>query len=232
MKDSDPDDFLALRVWVLQFVFCLLVIGVLVFFGIAVFIRNGPNPPKAAMNPPALTFIGVGCAVLFVVLHFIIPRLSVVIVRRQIAAGTWNPSTPEDPIPADQLGLGWAAVVFLAFHFIIPRLSVAIARRQTATGTRNPSTPENPMPADQLLRMSDTEKLCDVYASQFTISATLLLMANAMNLAAYMLEGDVVSLVVVVLLLTVWLLRFPTRDRVERFLSEQGKLLQQARQAV
>ena len=184
MKDSDPDNVLALRVWVMQCVVILLVVGVLVFFGIAVFIRNGPNPPKAALIAPALTLLGMGCAVLAVALHYIIPPLYVAIARKQIATGTWNPSTPENPIPAEQF------------------------------------------------RMSNVEKFCHVYQLQLAIRATLLAWANFTNLAAYTLEGDVVSLVVVALLLTVQLLHFPTRDRAEHFLSEQGELLRHARQTM
>src|SRR5438046_2142671 len=137
MKDSDPDNVLAQRVWVMQFVVILLMVGVLVFFGIAVFIRNGPNPPKAALNPPALTFLGMGCAVLAAVLHFLIPPLYVAVARNQIAKGTWKPSAPKSPSPTDQLAIGWV-VLMAVLDFIVSRLSAA-----------NPSTPEKPLPAEQ-----------------------------------------------------------------------------------
>src|SRR2546423_15126466 len=108
MKGSDPDDSLALHVFAMQSVVVVLVICMLVFLGVGVFNRNGPNPPKAALNPPTLTLIGFGFAGPAVVLHFIIPPLFVAIARSQIANGTWNPSSPENPVPAGQLGVGWA----------------------------------------------------------------------------------------------------------------------------
>jgi hypothetical protein len=207
MNDSDPDDFLARSVWVLRFVASLLVIGVLVFFGIAVFIRIGPNPPKAALAPPGLTFVGIGWAVLFVVLHFITPQLFAAIARRRIAKGTWNTNTP-------------------------PWVSVILWVLEIASGNWYASTPEHSIPADELFRMSDAEKLCRVYLSQFAFSTALFLTADFANIAAYMLEGYIVSLVVVALLLTLQLLRLPTRHGVEQFVSKQGELLRQARQAV
>jgi hypothetical protein len=207
MSDSDPDGFLARCVWLLRFVASLLVIGVLVFFGIAVFVRIGPNPPKAALAPPGLTFVGIGCAVIVAVLHFITPLLSATIARRRIAKGTWNPNTP-------------------------PWVSVILWVLEIASGNSYASTPEHSIPADKLSGMSDAEKLCRVYLSQFAFSAALLLTADVSNLTAYMCEGYLVSLVVVALLLTLQLLRFPTRHGVEQFVSKQGELLRQARQAV
>ena len=53
-----------------------------------------------------------------------------------------------------------------------------------------------------------------------------------MNLISYIVDGDVVSLVVVLVLEAAMLWRFPTRTRVENFLVEQGELLRQERQAV
>jgi uncharacterized membrane protein len=207
MNDSDPDDFLARSVWVLRFVAILLVIGVLVFFGIAVFIRIGPNPPKAALAPPALTFVGLGCAVLFGVLHFILPQLSAGIARRRIAKGTWNPNTPP-----------WMLVILWVLKI--------------ASGNWYPSTPEHPIPADELFRMSDAEKLCRVYLSQFALRMALLLTTAVANLTAYVCEGYIVSLVVVALHLILQLLRFPTRHGLQQFVSKQGELLRQAQQAV
>jgi len=187
MNDSDPDKSQAPREFALQFITVVLVLCVVGFLGYAVFVRNGPNPPNNPNIPaPTFTYMGIGFAALMLVLHFVVPPIIVAMQRKQIARGTWNPSSAKNPISAEELS-----------------------------------------------RMSDADKLFLLYQrSQFSVVAAMLAAAAFVNGAAYALEGDLVSLVVALLLVAVMLLRFPTRSRVERFLSEQGELLRQERQSV
>jgi hypothetical protein len=128
------------------------------------------------------------------------------------------------------LGIGFAALM-LVLHFVLPLLFVSNVRRLIVKGAWNPAGRGDPVSAEHLSRMSDADKLCSLfplYQSQLIVSAAVLEGAAFFNLIAYLLEGDVVSLVVVGLLLAVMLVRFPTNNRAERFLSEQLELLRQA----
>jgi hypothetical protein len=146
-----------------------------------------------------------------------------------------GPNPPNNPnLPAPQITcvcLGCAAVM-LVLQFVVPPVVVAMQRKLIARGIWNPSTDKAPISAEELSRMSDDDKLFLLYQRwQFGLSVSSLAGGAFLCAMAYALEGELVSPVVALLLVAMMLLRFPTRSRVERFLVEQGEVLQKERQA-
>lgn len=116
------------------------------------------------------------------------------------------------------------AIVCGGMSLVVPRAVVSANRRQIADGTWRPQNSE--------MRIPDTDvgKLGAVYQLKTIVGAALLEGASFFALVAYMLEGHMISLVVAVVLLLGVLSYFPTAGRVESWMKEQQRLVEEQRQ--
>jgi len=107
---------------------------------------------------------------------------------------------------------------------VVPRLIVAANLRQIADGTWRPQNSQ--------MRIPDTDagKLGADYQMKTIVSAALLEGASFFALVAHMIEGHMISLVVAGILLLGVLSLFPTTGRVEGWMEEQQRLVEEQRQ--
>src|SRR5262249_26537705 len=79
-----------------------LALGVLMFLGIAVFMRQ--DNPAPVPDLPILTYVALAVAAIQTVLQGILPGLVAGGMRRQLAAGKWPPPRPGWSVPPDDRG--------------------------------------------------------------------------------------------------------------------------------
>ncbi len=111
------------------------------------------------------------------------------------------------------------AVVFGGMAFVVPGLIVAANRRQIADGAWRPPNPQTRIPD------TDAGKLAAVYQLKTIVRAAVFEGASLFALAAYMIEGHIISLVVAGLMLLGVLSLFPTAGRVADWIGEQQRLV-------
>lgn len=119
------------------------------------------------------------------------------------------------------------AIVFagatLVLGFVIPQLITAANRRKIAAGTWTSS------PNQGLVPDSDTGKLALTYPAKMMVGAALFEGGCFFALVAYMLEGQPLSLGVAAVLLLCLLAHFPTLGRVEAWIEEQLRRVEDER---
>jgi hypothetical protein len=169
---SSPGEFnsLAPRVRVMQIIGFALVMGVVVFMGIALFLRStgNLNPPPEV---PLVTYLGLALGSMQLVLFFVLPAIFVKSGRTRMS------------VTEDTLG--------------------------------------NPASADS------AEQLCGLYQTSLIIGDALLEGAAFYFLVAYLVEGQLLALIVAGFFLVILILQFPTRSRVERWIERQQELISQ-----
>ena len=168
---------------------------------------------EAVIGPRVRTMQIILAALVMGVLLFLVVAVA-------LRAGGQVPAPPNDVLLP--IALGFAALAAVV-SVIVPRQIVAGGRRMIARGSSPAGTPT---PA-----AGDTERLCGLYQTQLIVSAALLEGPAFFLLIVYLLQGDVLALAMVGVLLAAMAAKFPTRGRVERFLSEQHDLLAQERMA-
>jgi hypothetical protein len=130
------------------------------------------------------------------------------------------------------MAVGWA-VVAIPLSFGVPALIAKQQRKQIASGSWAPGV-QQAGPGAQLRPESwntDSGKLAAVYQQQLIIAAALVEGAAFFTGIAYMLGRNPIALGVTLLLVAILLLRFPTIQRVERWIERQQEKLMEDRQA-
>jgi hypothetical protein len=135
------------------------------------------------------------------------------------AAGNMPP--PPDPPLVTYIALGFG-IMSLVPYFWVPEMVAKSAIRQrarylSAGGAELTASPLNVEPA----------LLCGIYQTRLLISAALLEGVAFFALVAYMVEGQLLSLIEAVAFLMGLLLQFPTRSKVERWIEKQQNLIQE-----
>jgi hypothetical protein len=115
------------------------------------------------------------------------------------------------------------AVLCLGLSVVVPRAVAAANRRKIAAGTWQPSGNRGNVPD------TDAGKLAATYQLKTIIGAALLEGPAFFALMAYMLEGHWLSLIAAGVLLVGLLAYFPTSDRVQSWVGEQLRLLEEQR---
>lgn len=82
------------RLRTMQIIAAAIVVGAVIFFAIALFVRLGGNRGAPA-DRPILSYVALTVAVFDVFVYWFIPDLVAANTRRQIARGTWTP--PQGP---------------------------------------------------------------------------------------------------------------------------------------
>jgi hypothetical protein len=157
-----------------QLIASCLILGVLVFLGIAVYLvqvqHQGTGMAPVA-NAPLMSYIAAGLLALMAPLSFLVPSALVRNSVQQIAGGTWHPS-PQGPAPATDAG------------------KLLLVRQTT-----------------MIIGMAQLEGACFFGG------------------IAYLLEGQPLALVVVVIGLLLLMTKFPTEGRVRSWLDAQMEQL-------
>lgn len=119
------------------------------------------------------------------------------------------------------------AIVFagaaLVLGFVIPQLITAANRRRIAAGTWQSSPNQGHVPD------SDAGRLAMSYPAKLIVGAALFEGGSFFALVAYMLEGQPLSLGVAAVLLLCLLAHFPTLGRVEAWIEEQLRRVEDER---
>jgi hypothetical protein len=87
MSQPDSDTALSPRLHIMRIIIFALVNGLVIFLGIAVFIRLNNPPQPANPNLPVVTFMALGFAVMDLLIHAILPNLTTAAGRRRILQG-------------------------------------------------------------------------------------------------------------------------------------------------
>src|SRR5262249_8482076 len=149
---------------------------------------------------------------------------------RAVPAG----ANPGDGAPGQGFSLGqiltWMAIAFavidLPLSFLMPALITRRARRAIAAGKWTPSQ----TPTGTVAPQTDSGKLAAVYLTQLIIGATLNEGAAFFAGVAYLIGKDPIALGVGLFLVGVLITRFPTTDRVARWIARQEEMLLVERQ--
>lgn len=119
------------------------------------------------------------------------------------------------------------AIVFagaaLVLGFVIPQFVTAANRRKIAAGTWPSSPNQGPVPD------SDTGKLALTYPAKMIVAAALFEGGCFFALTVYMIERQPLSLVAAAVLLLCLLAHFPTLGRVEAWIEEQLRRVEDER---
>jgi hypothetical protein len=121
------------------------------------------------------------------------------------------------------------AVASVPASILVPQLMAASQRRSIAKGAWTPP-PQRSGTAPTLNPTSDAGKLASVYITTLIIGAAMNEGAGFFANMAYLLERQQWVLIVAVLLIVGVALRFPTRDRIDRWIEAQLEQLEMDRQ--
>lgn len=117
----------------------------------------------------------------------------------------------------------WLAAVTMSF--IVPRVMTRQAVRQILTGTW--SAPQGqPLPTDTVIA-----KLLIVRQTTLIVGLALLEGAGFFGCIAFLLEGNPVALALLLTLLALMVLRFPTEQRIRTWLESQAAAIVELRQS-
>jgi hypothetical protein len=105
---------------------------------------------------------------------------------------------------------------------VVTRMIVKESRKKIMAEAR-------PGDSAEVKSMSDTAKLLAVYQTQMIVGAAILEGATFGLIIAFIVDGTYWTLVGALVLSGVNAFQFPTRTRVERWLSEQRELIEQER---
>ena len=117
------------------------------------------------------------------------------------------------------------AVVSLVAATLVPRILQGNMRRAVAEGRPLASDPRRPIdPA-----LGDVGKLAAVYQTLLIVGAAILEGAAFMNVMAYMLEYNFINLACAAMLLVSLFFKFPTRNGVENWITDELKQVEELR---
>ena len=143
-----------------------------------------------------------------------------------IAGGS---SKVSDPPVITYLACTVAAAAVVA-HLIIPGIVVAQARRKIVAGTWNIVQRNQPPTSADGAEQDDVGKLTQWFMVRTIIVAVILEGPVFFLLVAHMLEHSPLSLVLAVVLILALAAQFPTHSRVDRWIEDQTRLLNEERQ--
>lgn len=117
----------------------------------------------------------------------------------------------------------YAAMMFL-IHFFFPNRIAANARRDIVEGKKMEMFDKMGVDIP-----GDLGKLCAIFRVRLIIGAALLEGSVFFSLMAFLIEGQLVTLIVAILFIVGLALKFPSQEGLERWLEEQQELLEQTR---
>ena len=115
------------------------------------------------------------------------------------------------------------ALAAMVLGFVIPQVITAANRRKIAAGTWSSSPNQGPMPD------SDASKLALTYPAKMIVGAALFEGGCFFALTVYMIERQPLSLAAAAVLLLCLLAHFPTLGRVEAWIEEQLRRVEDER---
>lgn len=134
---------------------------------------------------------------------------------------------PFDPQAIISIVMAVVALTLIPARFIVPATILRGGRERIARGRESVTTRRS---AGTPIPDSEQAKLLMLLQTTTIVGAALLEGAAFANLTAFMLEGQVYSLVLAALMLVGILLAIPTRNRVEDWLVVQARRVQEVRQ--
>jgi hypothetical protein len=155
-----------------------------------------------------------GIATFFAIILFIVPG-------QRNGQGVAAPLGP----PLMSILLVALLSVNVPLAFLIPGMQIRAALKRIATGTWRPPTPANPSAYS-----TDAAKLLAVRQTAMIINLAFLEGTAFFGCIAYLLEGQTFVLAVVVLVMALMVLIFPTQSRIRVWLEQQTDRLAELRQ--
>ena len=114
------------------------------------------------------------------------------------------------------------AVMSFAASLIVPQVMAGPVRQSIAAGSA-------PSGASLPEEIGDVGRLGALYQTRVILAGALLDGAAFFNTIAYLLEGQVLSLLVTIALILAILSQFPTASRVENWVVNQREIIEQVR---
>jgi hypothetical protein len=143
-----------------------------------------------------------------------------------IAAGS---SKVPDPPLFTYIALAFAAGAVGA-RLIIPRIFAAQARRKILAGTWGVVGGNSPASDTGPAEHDDASKLAQVLMARTILAAAILEGAAFLLLIAHLVEHSPLSLAAAIVLIVVLAAHVPTQSRVDRWIEDQTRLLNEERQ--
>ena len=119
------------------------------------------------------------------------------------------------------LGFG---VLALVASVLVPRLIDAGNRNGILSGTNQPSNS-----SQQTAEVGEVGLFMGMYLGRLIVGVAILEGAAFFNLAARIIEGQTISLIMAALLLVAILLKFPTRSSVENWIETERRTIEELR---
>lgn len=140
-----------------------------------------------------------------------------------VAAGMAAEEPPETPL-ISLIGIGFALMCFIA-ALVVPSLMMKGMRKSVMEG--KPLNTQQPQYHSEAV--GEVGPLLGVFTTKEIVWRALLEGPAFLNLIAYMLEAQDFSLAIVGALVLTMLVTFPSRDKVERFVRDELRTLEQMR---
>jgi hypothetical protein len=131
--------------------------------------------------------------------------------------GKFRNPPPDVPI-ISYVAAGFCGIQLIAFFFV-PGIMVKAGRRRIGANV-------GPLGAG-LVSAHSTGSLCGLYQTSMIVGDALLEGAALFLIIAFLIEGELIALLLAVFLLIILILQIPTRSRVERWIERQQELLTQ-----
>ena len=131
---------------------------------------------------------------------------------------------PETPV-ISYIGFAFAAISLVAAT-VVPKLMTSVMRN--AVLKAKPSNDDQVSESEYELQVFS--HLAGVFQTKEIIGRAILEGAAFLNLVAYLLEGQPMSIALVALLLVAMLIGFPTRGRLASFMRDETATIEQLRQ--
>jgi hypothetical protein len=128
---------------------------------------------------------------------------------------------PDQEVLSYHVGIPYAIALLVA-HFMIPSLMATAHRRRMARTQSMANTPEK-----QSGSSANLGPWYNFYQTRLIVGAAMLEGAALYFVIAYLLEGTAFSLAAAGCFILGIAVKFPTRDRVERWIGHQQELLQE-----
>jgi hypothetical protein len=144
--------------------------------------------------------------------------------------GVGGPAAPGQDLSLGRL-LTWMAIGFAAIDLPLSFLVAALITRQNRRAIASGRWPPPQTRLDTGAPPTDAGKLAAVYSTQLIVAAAMIEGAAFFAGVAYLVGKDPIALGVGLLLIGVLITRFPTTDRVTRWIARQEELLLAERQA-
>ena len=142
-----------------------------------------------------------------------------------VIRATDDGQTPDAGLPLLTLVAFLVAAVSVAMQFIVPNIVTTNVLRQSKSSAARSGTDQPSRSSDNI----DRERLGQAFMAQTIIAGALLEGAAFMSLIAYLIQGNLLCVLLAVLLVMGIAVRFPTTSKVAAWIEAKHRRLEEER---